>query len=271
MSFSSDQVPQSLKTAKVIPLHKKGEKDKPGNYRPISLLSIFAEVLEELMFNRMYSFLMQNNILYKYQFGFRKGFLTSLALIELLDTIYCHRDNHDFVIGMFFDLQKAFDTVDHTILLHKLENYGVRGIVLKWFHDYLHNRQQFVSIGDSKSNLRSVTYGVPQGSILGPLLFLLYINDIENCVHNATVKLFADDTNLFVHGKTFREAFDSATNSVALLYDWFCANRLSLSVEKSCYSVFGCDVSAASAYTITLGKVNLNPVNFTKYLGIVIH
>ena len=270
LSLSSGQVPQSLKIAKVIPLHKKGDKDKPGNYRPISLLSIFDKVLEKLMFSRLYSFIMQNDILYKYQFGFRKGFSTSLALIELLDTIYYHRDNHDFVIGMFFDLQKAFDTVDHTILLYKLENYGVRGIVLKWFHNYLSNRQQFVSIGNSKSDLHSVTYGVPQGSILGPLLFLLYINDIENSVHNATVKLFADDTNLFVHGKTLREAFDKANDCIILLHDWFCANRLSLSVEKSCYSVFGCDVSAASAYTISLGKINLNPVNCAKYLGIVI-
>ena len=102
LSFSSGQVPHLLKTAKVIPLHKKGDKDKPGNYRPISLLSIFDKVLEKLMFNRMYSFLLQNDILYKYQFGFRKGFSTSLALIELLDTIYFHRDNHDFLIGMFF-------------------------------------------------------------------------------------------------------------------------------------------------------------------------
>lgn len=101
------------------------------------------------MFNRMYRFLLQNDILYKYQFGFRKGFSASLALIELLDTIHYHRDNHDFVIGMFFDLQKAFDTVDHTIVVYKLENYGVHGIVSKWFHNYLSNRQQFVSIGDS--------------------------------------------------------------------------------------------------------------------------
>jgi len=114
-----------------------------------------------------------------------------------------------------------------------------------------------------------VTYGVPQGSILGPLLFLLYY--IENCVPNATVKLFADDTNLFVHGKTLLEVFDKANNSIILLYDWFCANRLSLSVEKSCYSVFGSDVSAASAYTILLGTTNLNAVNSAKYFGIVIY
>ena len=120
---------------------------------------------------------------------------------------------------MFFDLQKAFDTVDYTILLYKLQNYGVRGIVLKWFRNYLSNRQQFVSIGDSKSNLHNVTCGVSQGSILGPLLFLLYINDIENCVCNATVKLFADDTNLFVHGKTISETFDKANNAIILLYD----------------------------------------------------
>jgi len=108
LSFSSGQLPHSLKITKVIPLHKKGDKDKPGNYRPISLLSIFDKVLEKLMFNRMYSFLVQNDISYKYQFGFRKGFSTSLALIELLDTIYFHRDNHDFLIGMFFWSAESF-------------------------------------------------------------------------------------------------------------------------------------------------------------------
>ena len=174
------------------------------------------------------------------------------------------------LLECFFYLQKAFDSVGHTILLHKLENYGVCGMVLKWFHDYLNNRQQFVSIGDSRSNLHNVAYGVPQGSILGPLLFLLYINDTEYCFHSATVKLFADDTNLFVHGKTLREALNNANDSIALLCNWFCANRLSLSEEKSCYSLFGCDVSAASPYTITLGNINLNPVNCAKYLGIVI-
>lgn len=270
LSFSSGQVPQSLKIAKVIPLYKKGGKDIPGNYRPISLLSIFDKILEKLMFNRIYSFLVQNDILYKYQFGFRKGYSTSLALVELVDTIYTHCDNRDTVIGMFFDLQKAFDTVDHSILLHKMNNCGIRGIVLKWFRNYLSNRKQFVSIGNSKSDLQNVTCGVPQGSVLGPLLFLLYINDIENCVRNATVKLFADDTNLFVHGKTLSEAFDKANDAVNLLQDWFVVNKLSLNIEKSCYTVFRCDDAVTSTCVIKLGNTNLTPVNCTKYLGIVI-
>ena len=146
----------------------------------------------------------------------------------------------DIVIGMYFDLQKAFDTVNHNILLYKLNNYGVRGVVFDWFRNYLSNRKQYVCIGNCRSLLQNVNYGVPQGSILGPLLFLIYINDIQNCIPKSTVKLLADDTNLFVHGKTLSEAFYKANESVALLNDWFTANKLSLNIEKSCYSVFWC-------------------------------
>ena len=148
LSLTSGCFPQSLKTAKVIPLYKKGKRSNPSNYRPISLLSIFDKLLEKLMYKRLYSFLHKNSFLYNYQFGFRKYHSTALALVELTDSLYSHLDNHQTIIGMYFDLQKTFDTVDHEILLTKLYNYGVRGPINDWFRDYSTNRKQFVAIGD---------------------------------------------------------------------------------------------------------------------------
>lgn len=156
-------------------------------------------------------------ILDKYQFGFRRCHSTSLALIDMIDNIYRNMDMKNVTVGIYLDLQKAFDTVDHGILLHKLYVYGIRGITLDWFRDYLRNRQQFVTLTDISSDMGNITCGVPQGSVLGPLLFLLYINDIQNCTSDCSIKLFADDTNVFVHGKSLDEVIAKANNSLASL------------------------------------------------------
>ena len=165
-TFTTGCVPDSLKIAKVIPIFKKGDIANPSNYSPISLLSIFHKLLEKLMYMRVYSFLHKFSVLYQYQFGFRQHHSTSLALVELCDSLYSLLDQHEVVVGMYFDLQKAFDTVDHKILLEKLYNYGIRGIVHDWFQNYLSNRKQFVSINNIDSNLGNINCGVPQGSVL---------------------------------------------------------------------------------------------------------
>ena len=151
MSFQQGIVPSQLKIAKVIPVFKKGDKTRIENYRPISLLSIFDKVLEKLMHKRLYEYLQKANILNDYQFGFRKHHSTSLALIDVVDSIYSHLDLDEIVMGIYVDLHKAFDTVNHDILLYKLYNYGVRGSVFSWFKDYLTNRQQFVSVSNAES------------------------------------------------------------------------------------------------------------------------
>ena len=210
-------------------------------------------------------------VLYDYQFGFRKYHSTSLALIDVMDDIYQRLDNGNIVIGIYLDLQKAFDTVDHSILLAKLYNYGIRGNVYNWFKDYLYDRQQFVSIKGINSDTASVLYGVPQGSVLGPLLFLIYVNDIYSCIDDATVKLFADDTNLFVSGQTIDEVSAMANICISKLNTWFLANRLSLSLDKTCFSVFGIrNDSVRSTVELRLGNMILKQVNCCKYLGIII-
>ena len=199
LSFSSGTVPNLLKIAKVIPAYKKGERNLPGNYRPISLLSIFDKIMEKLMYRRLINFLDKNETLYKYQFGFRKNYSTIQAVLEVVDSIYQHWDDNEIIVGIYLDLQKAFDTVNHSILLQKLHHYGIRGTILEWFTSYLYQRKQFTVLQDNYSELKTVRIGVPQGSVLGPLLFLIYVNDIQYAVPNADVKLFADDTNLFLH------------------------------------------------------------------------
>jgi len=180
---------------------------------------------------------MEHNVLYKNQFGFRKNHSTVLALIEVVDNIYNNiynkLDNHEAVIGIYLDLQKAFDTVNHKILLYKMYQYGIRGITYNWFVSYLANRFQFTSVDNVHSGLLTVTCGVPQGSVLGPLLFLLYVNDIANAVPGETVKLFDDDTNLFLSCKDIDSLNQKANFCIRRLNDWFLANRLSINLDMS--------------------------------------
>ena len=194
-SFSCGIFPSILKTSKIIPIYKKGSKLECSNYRPISLLSNIDKILERLLYNRLYNFLEKKEIIFSLQFGFRQKYSTTHALIHLTYKIRHEIDKGNYACGIFVDFQKAFDTVDHDILLENLEYYGVRGISNKLFASYLSNRKQFLSVNGYKSNLADVKCGVPQGSILGPLLFLIYINDLHAAIKYSAVHHFADDTN----------------------------------------------------------------------------
>ena len=171
-SFTTGIFPDKLKVAKVILSIKKGASDNLSNYRPIPLLSVFSKTFEKIMYKRLYKFLEMNEILHPLQFGFRKNHSTSHTLISMTETIKKTIDNGHFGCGIFTDLKKAFDTVNHSVLLKKLDHYGVRGIPLQWFDSYLAKRQQYVSINGCTSDKLVITHGVPQGSVLGPLLFL---------------------------------------------------------------------------------------------------
>ena len=184
--------------SKVIPTHKGGSSEDVNNYKPISLLSIFDKIIEKLMHKRLYGFIQHHNILTSTpQFGFQKNLSTSLAIIEITERIRKSMENKKVGVGLFLDLSKAFDTINHKILISKMEHYGIRGVSLNWFKSYLTNRKQYTFINGISSTIEFIMCGVPQGSVLGPLLFLLYINDLPNISKILDFFLFADDTNIY--------------------------------------------------------------------------
>ena len=224
--------PSVLKTAKVDPVFKKDSKLDHSNYRPISLLSNIEQILEKLMHKRLYTFVNNNNIIYNLQFGFRQQYSTYHALINITKNIREALDEGNVSCGVFVDLQKAFDTVDHKILLAKLNHYGIRGVSNDWFKSYLSNRNQYVSINGYESSLAVINCGVPQGSVLGPLLFLLYINDLNQAIKLCKNHLFADVTNLACHSNSMKKLNKLVNADLKLLVNWLNANKISLNVKK---------------------------------------
>ena len=233
LSFLTGIFPSDMKTAKVTPIFKSDARDEFSNYRPISLLPNFSKILEKLMFNRLTNFLNKYEILYEQQYGFRQNFSTDFALIELSDKIAKAMDDKKHMIGIFIDLSKAFDTLNHDILLHKLLNYGIRGIANDWFRNYLSERVQFVNYNNVLSSRRKITTGVPQGSILGPLLFLLYINDIANSSEILKFILYADDTNILYCCEDIQELCEIVNRELLAVVQWFKSNRLSVNLKKN--------------------------------------
>ena len=271
LSITTGTVPDHFKIARVIPIHKNGSKLMVSNYRPISLLSIFNKILEKLIYRRLIKFFDRYRIFYNKQFGFRAKHSTTLAILSLIDKIHNAIEGNAFSCGIFLDFSKAFDTVNHEILLSKLEYYGIRGIVKQWFVSYLSNRKQFVSIGSVKSDAMSVNYGVPQGSVLGPLLFLLYINDFQNASKVLDFHIFADDSTLFYSNKNLAELERNVNNNLSCVHTWLCANKLSLNIDKSCFVIFH-TTQKKKTMDIKL-LVNNKPIKEKKsirYLGIII-
>ena len=270
LSLTEGVFPRELKLTKVIPIYKSNDAMCFTNYRPISLLSIFSQILEKIMYKRLIAFVNANNLLYKFQFGFREKHSTYMPLIIILDKITEALDNGNYVIGIFLDFRKAFDTVNHKILLDKLYHYGIRGPAYRWFVSYLTDRQQYVCFEDSVSDSKPVTCGIPQGSVLGPLLFLLYINDLASVSQLLTAFLFADDSNLFHIGTNITTMCETINNETKKIVDWLRANRLSLNIDKTNFMVFKPRFKNCTGVSITIDNTPIQKVTHTKFLGVII-
>ena len=238
-SFTNGLYPTALKIGKICPVFKAGDKKTFSNYRPISILSSFSKIYEKAVANRLTKFLDINNIITDSQFGFRKNHSPYMALLEMYNNITAALDTGKFSIGIYIDLSKAFDTLNHDILCQKLSHYGIRGMALDWIRSYLYLRKQCVYINSITSSLMTIDCGVPQGSILGPLLFIIYINDIVKSSTILSFSLFADDTSLVASHKNLTCLKSIVNTELLRISEWFKVNRLSLNIVKTNYIIFG--------------------------------
>ena len=272
--FMFSQVPKALKTSKVIPVFKNNSKTDVSNYRPISLLTGISKLFERVIATRMRAFIEQNDILCKEQHGFRTGYSTSSALITLTDNIYKAMNDGYFFASLFIDLSKAFDFIDHDILLKELEHYGFRGKIGKLLESYLMDRTFYTTIGDIKSGVCNIKNGVPQGSVLGPLLFSLFINDLPNALAYCGSIIYADDTTLYNRNAMQQDLIAEMQHDFNTIQMWFKSNYLKVNEAKTKFVIFGTPgkLRQIDASTCNM-RINNNIIQRTKevtYLGVIV-
>lgn len=283
LCFDKGIFPDLLKQSIVTPVYKSGEREDINNYRPISVLPSISKIMEKLINNRLLKYLNKFSILSSSQYGFRQGVSTEDAVAAISNLIVEHVDNGKKCLAAFLDLKKAFDTVSVEILINKLEKVGVRGMSLQLLRDYLSNRKQRVKIGDFASDDESISYGVPQGSVLGPTLFLIYINDLCNAkIKNAKVFCYADDTAIVFSGISWNDVKIGAEEGLFQVSTWLRQNLLTLNVSKTNFMTFTKYNSSQpnNVFSLKLHKCNsvnsfcdcpnINKVDNTKYLGVII-
>ena len=268
-SFQTGIFPEILKLARITPLHKTDDYNTPSNYRPISSLSYHSKIFEKLIANRLISFCKKFNIFSPEQFGFQPGVSTCDALIKLTEAIYQSLDEKNHHIITLIDIRKAFDCVDHAILSEKLDRYGIRGFVHNLFVSYLSNRKCFIEINNIKSDVKTFNVGVPQGSVLGPILFLLYVNDLPKISNNFQTVLFADDTTISTTGKDSNELLYRTNSELNRVSNWTKSNKLTLNTSKTELMIIT-NRNFASSMDVTLTNEVIRPTASCKFLGVML-
>ena len=269
MIFSQGIFPDVLKIARVTPIYKKGNEKDMNNYRPISILPLFSKIVEKCIKSRLEKFLNNNSLLSSTQYGFRRKLSTLDAIVSFSQYIVDNLEQFKHVIGIFIDYAKAFDTVNHEILLMKLEAYGIRGKCLSLMKSYLQNRLQYVKIGDSISNKLLLTSGVPQGSVLGPILFILYVNDFSNISTAVNTIQFADDTTVLASGADFEELYNLLSGEIVNIVKWSNCNRLALNAGKTSALIFTNRLHGVNLELLPkIDDVSVEYCNVVKFLGV---
>lgn len=269
--LSSGVFPERLKYSEVIPLHKKGDVTNLSNYRPVSLLTSFSKIIEKIIYKRLYSHLNDNNILVNEQFGFRDKLSTETATYALLNNVLSSLDKRHVVGGLFCDLQKAFDCVNHGILLDKMKFYGISGIANNLIKSYLDNRYQRISLNKVSSKWELVKHGVPQGSVLGPLLFLIFINDLSPTISKlANPILFADDTSIILSNTNFVDFTNNFNKVMSDTINWFQSNLLTLNYSKTHFLQFFTKKQNEIKIQFTPPNSLITSIDSTRFLGLVI-
>ena len=271
-SIEKGVFPDDLKIACISPIHKGDSKLDCCNYRPMSIISVVAKVFEKLISRQLNGYLESNHLLSD-TLGFRKKSSTTTSLLKNTNKWYINMDNGLLNGIIFLDLKKAFECVDQDILIKKLSYFGCKGTTLNWFKSYLTNRKQMCKVNQVTSQLRIIRCGVPQGSNLGPILFLIYINDLPNCLRTTTASLFADDTNMTAGGCSIIDIQTKLNNDLKNIHHWLLANKLTLNKDKTEYMIVGSRQRIRKIEgdpEVKLGNCNIKRVKETKTLGVII-
>ena len=271
-SLESCIVPSQFKKAKVKPVFKKGDPCQASNYRPISVLPVLCKVLEKLINNQTMTYLEDNQLLNNLQYGFRKRKSTRDAILEFTNDTLMALNNGMCVLGIFIDFSKAFDTINHQILISKLENLGFSSPCLRWFSNYFTDRSQVVTIDNYSSRSCKLTVGVPQGSILGPTLFLIYINDLCSCFKYLKPILYADDTNLFYQSKNLALDISKINQDLDSLDYWCKCNKLTINLDKTNFIIIKNRQNPFSfpSNVIKISNSTIEEASKIKFLGVTI-
>ena len=259
LSLSTGIFIDDWKNARVNPIYKEGSRRNMGNYRPISILPILSKVFEKEVFRQIYQYFNVNLLLSKFQSGFRPDYSTLSALIQMCDNWFENMDNGKLTGVVFLDIRKAFDSIDHEILLEKLKFYGITGVEHDWFESYLTSRNQQTFVNGFLSTKKEIICGIPQGSILGPLLFLIYINDLPNCLESTIPCLYADDTQIFTSSHDTEDLIDKLNSDLVNVMDWLTVNKLQSHAKKTKFMLIG------SAHNLSAkGNEVTNSISFPK-------
>ena len=268
--FETGLFPKSFKKAIVLPLHKKDSPDIMTNYRPISILPKLSKIIEKCLKSRLLHYFYRNKLFNTSQFGFLAENSTQDAILHVTEKIYDNLNKKLATLAVYIDFSKCFDTLNRAVLIKKLEIYGIRGIPLLLFKSYLDERYQAVKVNNVISEFKLINSGVPQGSVLGPILYLIYVNELPNISDQFSTCLFADDTTLIFESSNKYDLFNKCDYGVNLFFSWCCANRLSINISKTNLMLFSNILTPLDIADVFINKIKIEYASSIRFLGVII-